>query len=192
MNEIKQTSKAENGYKNWKEIYEFITTAKNYHGHALSPDGDLDLKGLGVVRFGQTIYKKKKQLVLWNHSAEAVNDILIERDKEAIQVESKVICPLTKFLERQKEWSIKTFGNSKRTLGIIRHIEKELKEVEEKPNDLTEWIDVIILALDGYWRHGGNTENIMNILQAKQDNNFTRVYPFPKSEDEPSEHIRGI
>lgn len=110
----------------------------------------------------------------------------------SIPVEKLVICPLTKYLERQKEWSIRTFGNGKRTLGIIRHIEKELKEVEVKPNDLTEWIDVIILALDGYWRHGGNTEIIMNILQAKQDKNFTRVYPFPKSEDEPSEHIRGI
>lgn len=115
-----------------------------------------------------------------------------EAGTKAIQTQAKVICPLTKYLERQKEWSIKTFGNGKRTLGIIRHIEKELKEVEAKPNDLTEWIDVIILALDGYWRHGGNTEIIMNILQAKQDNNFTRVYPFPKSEDEPSEHIRGI
>lgn len=111
---------------------------------------------------------------------------------EVIQEQAEVICPLAKYLERQKEWSIKTFGNGKRTLGIIRHIEKELKEVEEKPNDLTEWIDVIILALDGYWRHGGGTEIIMNILQAKQDNNFTRTYPFPKSEDEPSEHIRNI
>ena len=113
-------------------------------------------------------------------------------DYDSSRVELPVICPLTKYLERQKEWSIRTFGNGKRTLGIIRHIEKELKEVEAKPNDLTEWIDVIILALDGYWRHGGNIEIIMNILQAKQDNNFTRVYPFPKSEDEPSEHIRGI
>jgi len=136
------------------------------------------------------IYERDKDIA-YEDAYEIGIDILKLPELKAIQVEAKVICPLTKYLERQKEWSIKTFGNGKRTLGIIRHIEKELKEVEEKPNDLTEWIDVIILALDGYWRHGGNTEIIMNILQAKQDNNFTRVYPFPKSEDEPSEHIRG-
>lgn len=108
------------------------------------------------------------------------------------QLQAPVICDLTKYLERQKEWSIKTFGNGKRTLGIIRHIEKELKEIEEQPNDLTEWIDVVILALDGYWRHGGTVSEVMNVLQAKQEKNFKRVYPFPKSEDEPSEHDRSI
>jgi hypothetical protein len=138
------------------------------------------------------IIHNNNQDILNFEADEMAAEILELPELKAIQVQAKVICPLTKYLERQKEWSIKTFGNGKRTLGIIRHIEKELKEVEAKPNDLTEWIDVIILALDGYWRHGGNTEIIMNILQAKQDNNFTRVYPFPKSGDEPSEHIRGI
>ena len=94
------------------------------------------------------------------------------------------------YLEKQKEWSSKTFGNGKRTLGIIKHIQKELIEIEECPEDLQEWIDVIILAMDGYWRHGGNAKDLMERLIEKQCINFNRDYPFPTSEDLPSEHIR--
>ena len=94
------------------------------------------------------------------------------------------------YLEKQKEWSSNTFGNGKRTLGIIKHIQKELIEIEECPEDLQEWIDVIILAMDGYWRHGGNPKDLMGKLVEKQCINFSRNYPFPTSENEPSEHIR--
>jgi len=97
---------------------------------------------------------------------------------------------LSHYLKDQIFWSRKTFGEGKRTLGIIKHIQKELKEIEENPEDLSEWIDVIILALDGYWRHGGDYKQIMSRLKRKQFENFKREYPFPISEDEPSEHIR--
>lgn len=98
---------------------------------------------------------------------------------------------LAEYLKRQREWSRKTFGPSKRTRGIIQHISKELLEIEAKPEDLSEWIDVVILAMDGYWRHGGTPERFMGDLQAKQDKNFARTWPTPKSEDEAVEHNRG-
>jgi Protein of unknown function (DUF550). len=94
------------------------------------------------------------------------------------------------YLREQIDWSTKTFGESKRTLGITRHIRKELAEVEAQPNDLSEWIDVIILALDGYWRHGGTPQTIMRDLTAKANINHGRVYPKQTSDTEPSEHIR--
>jgi hypothetical protein len=94
------------------------------------------------------------------------------------------------YLLKQRRWSRKTFGTSKRTKGIIEHIKKELLEVEENPEDLEEWIDVIILALDGYWRHGGLPNEIMLKLTLKQVKNFKRQYPFPISDDVPSEHIK--
>lgn len=39
---------------------------------------------------------------------------------------------------------------------------------------------------------GGSPESLMQDLQAKQDKNFARTYPFPTSEDEPSEHDRSL
>ena len=99
---------------------------------------------------------------------------------------------LSEYLEGQKEWSLRTFGDGKRTLGIIKHIGKELDEVMADPSDSCEWIDIIILALDGYWRHSGSIELIMQNLINKQRINFQRVYPKPESEDEATEHERHI
>ena len=99
---------------------------------------------------------------------------------------------LTAYLTRQWEWSKRTFGPGRRTLGIIQHIQKELREVEAKPTDLSEWVDVAILAMDGYWRHGGSPETFMRDMQAKQDKNFARVWPTPTSEDVAVEHDRSF
>ena len=94
-------------------------------------------------------------------------------------------------LKRQWAWSLKTFGPVRRTLGVTRHIEKEIAEIREKPEDLSEWVDVIILAMDGYWRHGGKPEELLMHMQAKQDKNFARQWPSPTSEDEAVEHVRA-
>lgn len=93
---------------------------------------------------------------------------------------------------RQREWSEKTFGPGVRTQGVLNHIRKELKEVEEDPSDITEWIDIAILAFDGAWRNGATPQQIIDTLLAKQARNELRSWPdwreFP--EDQAIEHIR--
>jgi len=80
-------------------------------------------------------------------------------------------------LRRQREWSERTFGPAKRTSGVVEHIRKELREIEAAPDDLEEWIDVVILALDGAWRHGGSPEQIIDKLAEKQAKNESRTWP---------------
>ena len=80
-------------------------------------------------------------------------------------------------LYRQKEWSEKTFGPGERTEGIIDHITEELEEVKANPTDLSEWIDIVILALDGAWRVGGTPKQIVETLIFKQAKNEARVWP---------------
>lgn len=92
------------------------------------------------------------------------------------------------FMRWQESWSRKTFGDGKRVEGTLKHIEKEIAEVRAKSDDLSEWIDIVILALDGYWRNGG--KNAFKDIVAKGKINRSRTYPMPTSEDEPSEHIR--
>ena len=99
---------------------------------------------------------------------------------------------LTDYIKRQEEWSAKTFGHGVRTKGITAHIRKELVEIEAAPHDVEEWIDVVILALDGAWRAGYSPEQIVAALEAKQAKNFKRTYPMPESDDVPSEHIRDM
>lgn len=94
------------------------------------------------------------------------------------------------YLRRQEIWSGRTFGPGVRTVEITKHIQKELAEILAKPHDLTEWIDVVILALDGFWRAGGEPAAVMDYLQAKQNVNFARTWPAPV-EGEPAEHDRA-
>ena len=96
-------------------------------------------------------------------------------------------------LIRQREWSTETFGPGARTRGITDHIRKELREIEVEPDDLREWIDVVILALDGAWRTGADPQQIIDALLAKQTKNEQRKWPDWRtaSEDEAIEHDRS-
>lgn len=97
-------------------------------------------------------------------------------------------------IDTQRAWSEQTFGPGPRTKGVIDHIKKELKEIEEDPSDVLEWIDVIILALDGAWRTGLGSQEILDALLAKQEKNYRRVWPDWRtmSPDQAIEHVKGI
>jgi hypothetical protein len=121
---------------------------------------------------------------------------------------------LTKFLAVQIEWSSKTFGPGRRTKGICDHIRKELEEIEQDPKDWKEWIDVLILGLDGFWRAlfvelmenrpsvpdyevGAPTDHLDYLVQslesalgAKQSKNLARAWAPPPLETEASLHVR--
>lgn len=80
-------------------------------------------------------------------------------------------------LQRQRQWSERTFGPGLRTAGVCDHIRKELREIEADPIDLREWVDVVILALDGAWRTGATPQQIIDAIVAKQVKNEGRVWP---------------
>lgn len=80
-------------------------------------------------------------------------------------------------LYRQRNWSEQTFGPGPRPEGIVDHIIKELHEILAAPGDVSEWIDVVILALDGAWRAGYSPEEIIAALIAKQTKNEKRKWP---------------
>jgi len=84
---------------------------------------------------------------------------------------------LVAHLRRQREFSARTFGPGERTAGVIDHIRKELLEIEAKPRDLSEWVDVVLLALDGAWRAGFEPEEIAQAVDAKQTRNEARNWP---------------
>lgn len=80
-------------------------------------------------------------------------------------------------LRRQREWSEKTFGPGDRAKGIVDHIRKELCEIEAAPKDCSEWMDVVILALDGAWRAGFSPQEVIDQLVGKQAKNEKRIWP---------------
>lgn len=96
-------------------------------------------------------------------------------------------------LQRQRDWSGKTFGPGPRTKGVVDHIRKELAEIEADPSDIAEWIDVVILGLDGAWRAGHSPDQIIEAIAAKQAKNEERVWPDWRtlSPDQAIEHDRS-
>jgi hypothetical protein len=95
-------------------------------------------------------------------------------------------------LRRQAEFSERTFGPGRRTVGISNHIRKELDEIAADPEDLKEWIDVAILAFDGAWRTGVEPQEIIDAFIAKLERNEVRTWPDWRtmSEDQAIEHVR--
>lgn len=84
---------------------------------------------------------------------------------------------LVAHLYRQRAFSRETFGPGQRTQGVLDHIRKELIEIEASPADLGEWVDVILLALDGAWRAGFDPARIALAIATKQIRNEGRRWP---------------
>lgn len=94
------------------------------------------------------------------------------------------------------------FGPGYHEARLIEHIRKELEEIREcDPKDKhKEWVDVVILGLDGLWRSmahiDATTSNqaraMMETLMRKQDKNENRVWPNWREvpEDKPIEHVK--
>lgn len=100
---------------------------------------------------------------------------------------SRTAFDLHEHLHRQREFSERTFGPGERLAGVVDHIRKELAEVEQAAADgaptLPEWVDVIILALDGAWRSGATPQEISAAIAAKQARNESRKWPDWRSAD---------
>jgi len=100
---------------------------------------------------------------------------------------------LVDIIIRQRDFSVKTFGPGPRTKGLQQHIRKELEEIDRAPLDVEEWIDIVILALDGAWRAGFTPAEVVRVLTAKQSKNERRSWPDWRqaSQDQAIEHDRS-
>ena len=130
--------------------------------------------------------------ILAEHTSPSFDRETVEGLIARLEVEQGVE-RIESYLARQIEWSRNTFGPALRTKGVIDHIRKELSEIEADPHDLSEWIDVVILAMDGFWRHGGSAADFLPRLLTKQQKNMARNWPDwrDRSEDHAIEHDRS-
>lgn len=117
---------------------------------------------------------------------EAAADVIEDGAKPAI-------FDLVAHIVRQRVFSERTFGPGVRTAGVCDHIRKELTEIEKAPRDLEEWVDVILLAIDGAWRSGASAIEIVAAMDAKQTKNERRDWPDWRTADPDKaiEHVRA-
>lgn len=113
---------------------------------------------------------------------------------------------LKQHLIRQMAFSKATYGPGTRTNGVLDHIKKEIEEVRESNGSSNEWVDLVILSLDGLTRQlsfcNNENERILtsaeiaqmacDLIAAKQDRNENRNWPDWRtmSADKAIEHIR--
>lgn len=95
-------------------------------------------------------------------------------------------------IRQQRAFSQATFGPGRRTAGVCDHIRKELEEIEKNPDDIREWVDVILLALDGAWRTGAGPMEIVRAIAQKQRVNENREWPDWRTTDPDKaiEHVK--
>lgn len=97
-------------------------------------------------------------------------------------------------LARQIAFSRATFGPGSRTEGVVDHIREELAEVvSAKTHDekVEEWVDVVILGLDGLTRELVEKHKSTNAaaeiavwsILRKQDMNEQREWPNWRTQD---------
>lgn len=89
-------------------------------------------------------------------------------------------------------WNLNTFGPGLRTEGTVAHIRKELDEVLADPTDYKEWVDILILSLNGLVRLGLSPAEIIPAVKAKHEVNKARKWPdWRDHPDTPIEHDRS-
>ena len=97
---------------------------------------------------------------------------------------------IAEYIVDQRNFSKRTFKNSNCN-SVVAHIKKEIEEVQANPYDLMEWIDIIILSLDGYWRAGGDPFSFMDLMERKLEINKNRKWGVP-DKDGVVEHLKCL
>lgn len=104
---------------------------------------------------------------------------------------------------RQMVFSRATFGPGERMNGVLDHITKEIEEVRKSHGDSAEWVDLVILALDGLTRRLWACSDYKNsadmiaevavkMIIGKQNRNEVRDWPDWRTADpnKAIEHVR--
>jgi hypothetical protein len=147
-------------------------------GYLYAPDcqvavfGDMRDKGIAPFNRGRWSADGSQAAFLHNHWPQ-----LSAALRALAEAEEAPPFDLIAHLERQRQFSARTFGPGPRTASVCDHIRKELDEVQADPSDKSEWVDVIILALDGAWRAGYEPREMIDAIVAKQTKNEARKWP---------------
>ena len=92
----------------------------------------------------------------------------------------------------QSEWSQRTFGTDleRGPIGALKHLEKEAREAQEHPDDVSEYADCLLLILDAARRQHVTPLGLIKFAKEKMIINRQRTWAKP-TDDEPVEHDKN-
>jgi len=100
----------------------------------------------------------------------------------------------------QATWSQETFGKDpeypetptgeeRGPIGALKHLEREAREAQAQPLDVTEYADCLLLVLDSSRRAGFRIRDLITAAENKMVINKARRWPKTHG-DVPTEHVR--
>ena len=123
-----------------------------------------------------------------------IENSLIESEGKNFHKETSFKETFSDLYSRHANWSRETFGpdSVRGATGPLKHLEKEVKEVQEAPGDIYEYVDCLFLVLDASRRSGFTKEQLIHAAYQKLEANKKRSWPDWKtaSLDNPMEHIK--
>lgn len=84
---------------------------------------------------------------------------------------------LVAHLERQREFSLATFGPGKRLPGILALLGDGIDDLSAAPSDLMKWANLVLQAFDGAWRQGFEPADIVAAIAVKHALNEKTDWP---------------
>ena len=82
------------------------------------------------------------------------------------------------FYKDRNDFSRKTFGEpeDRNSTYPLKHLQEEINEVLETPDDPMEWADCFLLFLDAVWRQGYSIDNLVEFGKKKLEINKKRKW----------------
>lgn len=173
-----------------KQLFELLAAPK--------PVRDMVEKGQVSATLASEVVRKKG-----NAAAQALADgVQKAREKGKTRATKKDVLPDSEkarpptfdflaHLRRQFDLCERTFGPESRCDGFV-HVVKPWNELWGDPTDGSDWIDVMLAAIDGAWRTGFTPEQIVSALQEQQLMNESRTDWRTSDPDKTIEHDRAI
>ena len=87
------------------------------------------------------------------------------------------------------EWADETFGPKSSPRPALLHLQKEVQEVLDNPDDKVEYADCLMILLDAYRNAGGTADELVAIAFNKLEVNKQREWG-PPDENGVCEHVR--
>lgn len=84
---------------------------------------------------------------------------------------------LVAHLERQRAFSLSTFGPGERLPGILALLGDGISDISHAPADLMKWVNLVLQAFDGAWRMGFEPADIAAAIAVKQALNEKTDWP---------------
>ena len=90
----------------------------------------------------------------------------------------KDVNKINKFIKDRNEFSGKTFGTPEERdcTYPLKHLQDEVRELLDNPDDTMEWADCTLLLLDAAWRKGYSLEDLIDFSIEKLKINKKRTW----------------